>query len=573
MQSLLNHSPRAAGFVLILFVLSLPLPARAGVIDDVSRDFGAVTGYVVNSEGNEVIIDLDTRQHVSGGDLFSVVKPGKELIHPVTGKVIGRLEETRGLLNVTQVQEGYSMAKILNGAADIRRGDVIRRYKGIDAVFWDCEGQSEQLYKGLRSSLPHLNWCEYVSGQPDKPIEKKCAPGKRIALYFIAERGSLEVRGPDFMVVHSYPAGEVYSHVSEHAKSTEEDTNPGIVGAPPSPEKDAVVIRQSASNSKLWTGPSMKGTPVGVEVGDFDGDGKQEIAVAFSDRVEIGRSIRGDYRAIETLSLGSAGGGVALDGADLEGKGRMDLFVSAVGRDGAPASVMIGRIDGHYKIVQKGIPWLMHRVALPGEGPVLLGQNGGFSDKWLQGPVFRITSSGGRLSQGQKLNIPSGAKLYGFTPLCDASQPLFAYLAYNDHLRVTKKDGEILWEGGEQVGGSESYLEIPPAVKGLDDPAVVYLNARLDMSEAGELLVPVNRGITMISRLRRYATSELKAMVWDGGTLKESWSTVPQNGFLADFRIADGDNDGQKDLVTAFTFIQTNPFSLRKSAIQIYQLR
>jgi hypothetical protein len=40
-------------------------------------------------------------------------------------------------------------------------------------------------------------------------------------------------------------------------------------------------------------------------------------------------------------------------------------------------------------------------------------------------------------------------------------------------------------------------------------------------------------------------------MKWDGRRLRESWQTQDQDGYLADFRLADVDNDGVRELVMA----------------------
>jgi hypothetical protein len=56
--------------------------------------------------------------------------------------------------------------------------------------------------------------------------------------------------------------------------------------------------------------------------------------------------------------------------------------------------------------------------------------------------------------------------------------------------------------------------------------------------------------------------------------LDEAWTTKPQFGYLADFRLADADNDGQKEVVMAVGFSGKLKFlSQRRSTLVVYELQ
>ena len=88
--------------------LLLALPALAAFQDDIARDLGAKTATLVAPAGNEWLIDLDAASGVQIGDLFVVAAKGTPVIHPVTKKVIGSIDEPRALLRVSKIKSGYS---------------------------------------------------------------------------------------------------------------------------------------------------------------------------------------------------------------------------------------------------------------------------------------------------------------------------------------------------------------------------------------------------------------------------------------------------------------------------------
>ena len=94
--------------------LLLSWSAEAAVINEVVGDFTPISGYVIMEAEGEYLIDLDASKGIAAGDLFSVIKPGEKITHPVTGKVLGTLEEGKGILKVTRLQSGYSFARLLD---------------------------------------------------------------------------------------------------------------------------------------------------------------------------------------------------------------------------------------------------------------------------------------------------------------------------------------------------------------------------------------------------------------------------------------------------------------------------
>jgi hypothetical protein len=193
-------------FLALLVLLPLS-PALAGTIEDLAQDLKPVSGYVVLPVQGEFLIDLDAGQGVKTGDLFAVVQPGEKITHPVTGAVLGTLDVTKGVLQVTQVKAGFSHARPVGAAAgQIARGDKIRRFENLRAAYWDYTGAGEAFFTKVKEALPALNWQEYAAAQAAKPAQQSAPAAGSLDLVLVLDSKGLTVRDGSFAVLHTYPA-------------------------------------------------------------------------------------------------------------------------------------------------------------------------------------------------------------------------------------------------------------------------------------------------------------------------------------------------------------------------------
>jgi hypothetical protein len=201
--------------VLITIAVSgIWLTADAAVIDDIAEDFKPLSGYVVMASEGEYIIDLDADQGVAMGDIFSVVTPGRKIVHPVTGKVLGTLEDVRGMLKVIRLKSGFSFARPIGPVNNIERGNPIRRYEHMSALFWDYSGKGKSFFTQLQQSLPALKWQNYETAQDSRPPQPSPPAQDSDALIFILNDEGIEVRDPEFYVIRSYDLPQTLARIS-----------------------------------------------------------------------------------------------------------------------------------------------------------------------------------------------------------------------------------------------------------------------------------------------------------------------------------------------------------------------
>ena len=198
-----------AAFILIF---SSSTTLHAEVIADIAGDFKSVSGYLVMPEGDEFIIDLDNSYGISTGDIFSVLAPGKKIVHPVTKKVLGTLEEVKGILKITRIKKGFSFARPVGNTKNLKRGDPIRRYGNLNAIFWDYTGKGHSFFSRLQKALPDLKWQDYTRSQNSRPTQPAANDVSRSSLTFILTDDRLVVRDQEFSVLKSYDTSESLSN-------------------------------------------------------------------------------------------------------------------------------------------------------------------------------------------------------------------------------------------------------------------------------------------------------------------------------------------------------------------------
>ena len=223
----------------LILIFGCATALQAGGVDDIAADFKPISGYLVMPEGNEYIIDLDSTHGIATGDLFSVLAPGKKIVHPVTKKVLGTLEEVKGILKITRIKKGFSFARVVGKSTNIKRGDPIRRYGNLPAIFWDYTGKGRPFFSQLQAALPDLKWQDYAQAQNARPSQPAANAATRNALTFILTDGGLKVRDPEFSVLKSYDIRGSLSKTGASAPAAAAAAAaPVIVATPPKPDVD-----------------------------------------------------------------------------------------------------------------------------------------------------------------------------------------------------------------------------------------------------------------------------------------------------------------------------------------------
>ncbi len=365
------------------------------------KDFFNRQGYVVERSDSTVILDLG-KGKVFAGEKLEVFKEGKEIVHPVTGEVLGKAENKLGKVEVVDVKEKFSIAKVLEDKGIDRGAKVKLLYENV------CFDGSEEGFFKVSSLLVDTNLkkgtgCDYLIRE-------------------FKDGFGIEFRG----------------------KAVAFFDKPSVK-PPPYAGKEPEDFRIRARF--LVTLPSL---PLSADVCDIFGNGKDYLAVLFEEKLILYEILPKDITEYAQMRL-PPGYGVNLRCAKLDDKGDV-VLVNMVSGTGA-SSLVVKVIGGTPVIVKKDIPFIMGVLDKSRAKETFVGQK--FDARNLWGEVRRLRLVGSELEIGDIFEAPPDFRI-------DSALALGEFLVFTDRdgfLRVYKK-GELVFSERE-FDGSYATVELP----------------------------------------------------------------------------------------------------------------
>src|SRR6185436_6969850 len=83
----------------------------------------AISALVADVSGSEVTINVGASAGVKNGGSYEVIRPGREIKDPATGRVVRRVTSPVGTLKITQVGPDYAVGQLTGGPA--KAGDCV----------------------------------------------------------------------------------------------------------------------------------------------------------------------------------------------------------------------------------------------------------------------------------------------------------------------------------------------------------------------------------------------------------------------------------------------------------------
>ena len=301
----------------------------------------------------------------------------------------------------------------------------------------------------------------------------------------------------------------------------------------------------------------------GLDIGDVDGDGKNELVVMDKNNLYIFKYDGEKLSFFQKIEQGSEHNFLTLDVADLNHNGHAEIIVTSVVEDDL-RSFILEYEEGKFKKITEKAGWFFRVLEHPKEGPILLGQQRG-SEGLPVGPIYRMVWKKKSFEKGPKMNFPKETMIFGFTMADIRGKGKPEMIAFDkfDRLNIFSEDGKGQWKSSDRFGGTSNFYDTKKkadlAFRPSDAPPWrVFIPGRIlirDLNGDGTPQVIVNKSELssglLSDRVRTYEKGEIHGLIWEEDTLTDSWKTREIKGYIADYQVKDVDNDGNVELVVA----------------------
>jgi hypothetical protein len=314
----------------------------------------------------------------------------------------------------------------------------------------------------------------------------------------------------------------------------------------------------------------------GLDIGDVDGDGKNELVVMDKNNLYVFKYDGEKLRLFQKIEQGSEHNFLTLDVADLNRNGHAEIIVTSVVEDDV-RSFILEYEEGKFKKITEKEGWFFRVLDLPKEGPILLGQQRG-SEGVPTGPIYRMVWKKKSFEKGPKMKFPAKMKfpekswptqaemmIFGFTMADIRGKGKAEVIALDrfDRLNILSEDGKDNWKSGDSFGGTTNFYDTKKHAElafrpGDAPPWRVFIPGRIlvrDLNRDGIPQVIIKKcelsSGKLSDRVRTYEKGEIQGLVWEEDGLMANWKTREIKGYIADYQIKDVENDGNDELVVA----------------------
>ena len=460
------------------------------LVTQIESMFPPVEGYVLSVDGDVLTLDLKQGQAIRVGDLLDVIRYGKDIIHPVTKKIVGKKETDLGVVEITDVRKDFSLGKLNDPEAKVLAGDGVRSpfqklsfviappkietNKRVDADRLRLNLEN-RLNRHPRFDVPSFDLGVWMlkNGLNNKTMLKsenlENLAGNVLADYILIPKvGSLKNK-----MVLSY---QLYSTLDGTLRKQAEILSDQL---PMTPRVARRAPREREEDVQGSFAPRREGlfkfvgkqefpfTIVDFDIGDVNGDGKKEIIVIDRSRIIIYHYENNKFKRIAQVKTPKGRNYfLGVDVGDINGNGRDEIFIT--NQNGKELdSFVVEFLPGSKapKHIWKNVK-LYFRIIHPyNSKPTLLAQGPGYQDPF-HGPIKTLEYENNRYIDGRELKMPSiyGTEfiLYGMTQtdLNANGLPDTILLDKDYHLRVYSAQGRVVVKSSDYYGLDPRLIDV-----------------------------------------------------------------------------------------------------------------
>jgi hypothetical protein len=354
-------------------------------------------------------------------------------------------------------------------------------------------------------------------------------------------------------------------HPSYSLRGLDEPTDPQSILNP-----NFVVNTESRlAETSVWYSSYIPERLVGLDVGDVDNDGKNELVFATAKNVSVARYDGTTYTLLATYALPGNSTIISLDLFDADMNGGKEIFVSAQKSTNKDANSYVLSYKGGktIEVLGSGINYYLRVIGEEGKKTLVAQKPGTNSSQAYSGGVHYASFADGDITLASKVELPSGVDIYNFNigELGADRALLTAHIRFpTEHLVLVDSAGGRVWESHDEYGGSTNHLE--RLSYGDTGRNVEYLPTRIliadiDKDGSNELIVAKNilSSTRVFKNLRSFNAGSIEARKFINLSLVHFFDTANTGNVLpgpaVDYQLADFDNNGTKDLIAAVVIV------------------
>jgi hypothetical protein len=541
-----------ASIPLLWVVVSAPALAQPGgpstappsfrvLADQVADLFPTVSTEVVEVTDGRVTLAGGRSQGLVSGLELVVVREGRELYHPTTREVLGRVEQALGRVVVTEVSERYAVAKPVGGeAAAMQAGDKARVPAG-----------KIRLAVVALASGPRSRMIEAATSELVQELERRgrfqVAFGDQVAVWltqqniaaedFMAGRGVREAavrfKFPQLLALHfTTVQGRLFMDARVFSEAVEAPLLQNALFVPSSvkpapaqsfsggPSNQPVRAERRSLLTRLLSGDwepntysagaasiplrSLATFPfpvISMDVAVGPQDKTPRVALTDGERVFVYR-IRGDKLEPEwTHDKRMVGKILSVQLADLNNDNVLDVVVNRQDYKVGMMSYILTTRQGRAAMLADDIPLLLLAVDEQGEGlnRALWAQAYNVQNFWTRGTATRYVLKDGKVEPAGRVTVHDAFRPTGATfSNVGGKERVLAFVDQDSRLRIAL-GGQELWRSLTVVGGGLAQGHLQE----FQQPTVVDkffkwepnpVSVDLDSDGVQEVVVPVNEG-------------------------------------------------------------------------------
>jgi TolB-like protein len=324
----------------------------------------------------------------------------------------------------------------------------------------------------------------------------------------------------------------------------------------------------------LWRSQTLREGIVGMDIGDVDGDGRQEVVTVSQEKVTVFQRQESALKTMANFSGNNMQRFLWVSLADSNRDGKDEIYVTSLRRhnlfgntsdsivQGANVTWVISSFvlnyrDGKLAVVCDKQPYFLNALAFPKKSKMLLGQEMG-SDRSLKPVIYEMQLQGQSLKQLATVPVPPRCNVYNFmkADINDDGADEVIVIDKENRMFVLSTSGEQLWKSSSRFGATTNCLEGKSEDRRYDMYESICIPSPIlisDLNQDGILEIIVNdnlgQGRFLPEGLKIYDKGQITSLSWGQLGLVENWKTTEISGMVTAFRLGDLNRDGTPELI------------------------